>query len=284
MSNGAPASSAAERLGYLAEFAQMQLDGLSHLILVDAASPVSFFAYPDKASDLVPEGCTVHTLAAPGSDVVSALAALAEAVGAGDAEAPVAAAFRPDRPTGELDAETIAAAIGATLPEGAIVSDEANTSGLLDPGHDRRRAPPRLDDAHRRGDRLRNAGGDRRGRRGAGSTGAQPRGGRLGHVHAAGAVDPGPRRPERDDGDLQQPLLRHPEPRAVPDRSGRTGTEGARHVGPPPSRHRLRALSEGVGVPARKAHQRRRSSPKRSSARSSEEGPSLIEVELPTAF
>ena len=125
---------AAERLGYLAEFAQAQLDGLSHLILVDAASPVSFFAYPDKASDLVPEGCSVHTLAAPGSDVVSALAALAEAVGAGDAEAPVAAAFRPDRPTGELDAETIAAAIGATLPEGAIVSDEANTSGLWIPG------------------------------------------------------------------------------------------------------------------------------------------------------
>ena len=27
-----------------------------HLVLVDAASPVSFFAYPDKASDLVPGG------------------------------------------------------------------------------------------------------------------------------------------------------------------------------------------------------------------------------------
>ncbi len=63
-----------ERLGYLAEFAQAQMDGLSHLVLVDALSPVSFFAYPDKASDLVPEGCTVHMLAAPGDDATAALA------------------------------------------------------------------------------------------------------------------------------------------------------------------------------------------------------------------
>ena len=53
-----------ERLAYLAEFAQMQLDGLRHLIVVGAAHPVSFFAYPGKASDLVPEGCNVVSLAA----------------------------------------------------------------------------------------------------------------------------------------------------------------------------------------------------------------------------
>ncbi|HEY5154125.1 MAG TPA: acetolactate synthase large subunit, partial [Acidimicrobiales bacterium] len=40
---------AVDRLGYLAEFAAMQLDGLRHLVLVDAPSPVSFFAYPGKA-------------------------------------------------------------------------------------------------------------------------------------------------------------------------------------------------------------------------------------------
>ena len=47
---------AVERLAYLAEMAQAQLDGVRHLVLVDAKSPVSFFAYPDKASDLVPAG------------------------------------------------------------------------------------------------------------------------------------------------------------------------------------------------------------------------------------
>jgi acetolactate synthase-1/2/3 large subunit len=120
-----------ERLGYLAEFAQAQLDGLSHLILVDAASPVSFFAYPEKASDLVPEGCTVHVLAAPGDDATAALQALADELGAAPDAATLAPAFRPERPTGALNAETFAAAVGALLPEGAIVADEGNTGGLF---------------------------------------------------------------------------------------------------------------------------------------------------------
>jgi acetolactate synthase I/II/III large subunit len=120
-----------ERLGYLAEFAQAQLDGLKHLILVDAASPVSFFAYPDKASDLVPDGCTVHVLAAPGDDATGALLELADAVDAPEDAAEVQAPFRTDRPTGALNAESFAAAVGALLPEGAIVVDEGNTGGLF---------------------------------------------------------------------------------------------------------------------------------------------------------
>ncbi len=122
---------AVERLGYLAEFAQAQLDGLAHLILVDALSPVSFFAYPDKASDLVPDGCQVHVLATPGDDATAALEAVADALGAAPDAATPAAAFRPDRPTGPLNAETLALAIGALLPEGAIVADEGNTGGLF---------------------------------------------------------------------------------------------------------------------------------------------------------
>ena len=52
-----------ERLGYLAEFMTAQLAGLRHLVLVDAKAPVSFFAYPEKPSYLVPDGCEVHVLA-----------------------------------------------------------------------------------------------------------------------------------------------------------------------------------------------------------------------------
>ena len=122
---------AVERLAYFAEMAQGQLEGVRHLILVDATRPVSFFAYPGKASDLVPEGCTVHTLARPGEDAAGALELLAEAIGApADGGAP-APALRPDRPTGALTTETLAAAVGAVLPEGAIVVDEGNTSGLF---------------------------------------------------------------------------------------------------------------------------------------------------------
>ena len=124
---------AVERLMYFAEMAQAQLDGVRHLILVDTTSPVSFFAYPDKASDLVPQGCTVHTLARPGEDATGALEALAEAVGAPAGGAAPAPAVQPDRPVGALTTETLAAAVGAVLPEGAIVVDEGNTSGLFVP-------------------------------------------------------------------------------------------------------------------------------------------------------
>jgi acetolactate synthase-1/2/3 large subunit len=124
---------AVERLGYLAEFTMAQLAGIRHLVLVDAKAPVSFFAYPDKPSDLVPDGCEVHVLAGPSDDVVGGLAALAEVVGAPADAAVRAPASRPDLPTGALTAEAVAAALGALLPEGAIVSDEANTSGLWAP-------------------------------------------------------------------------------------------------------------------------------------------------------
>lgn len=123
---------AVTRLAYLAEMATAQLDGLRHLILVDTKSPVSFFAYPGKPSDLVPEGCEVHILARGNEDAVAALEAVADAVGA-PADAPVTATPMPDRPTGALGANSIAQAIGALLPEGAIVSDEANTSGTFLP-------------------------------------------------------------------------------------------------------------------------------------------------------
>jgi acetolactate synthase-1/2/3 large subunit len=123
-----------DRIAYLAEFAAMQLDGLEHLVLVDAKSPVSFFAYPGKASDLVPQGCTVHTLAGPADDVTGALAALGDRLSADPRTAAVAQPARPDAPTGPLDAGTLCAVLGALLPEGAIVSDEGNTSGLFAPG------------------------------------------------------------------------------------------------------------------------------------------------------
>ena len=119
---------AVERLAYLAEFAELQLSGLRHLVLVDTRSPVSFFAYPGRSSDLVPAGCEVHVLCTGGDDVPQALQHLLDLVGGG--EPALQQALRPERPTGALTGETVAAALGALLPEGAIVSDESNTTGL----------------------------------------------------------------------------------------------------------------------------------------------------------
>jgi acetolactate synthase I/II/III large subunit len=122
---------AVERLGYLAEFAVAQLQGLRNLVLVDAKEPVSFFAYPNLPSELAPEGCEIRDLVADGVLAEAALEALAEALGAPAGGAVRTPSARPDRPSGPLNPETIANAIGALLPEGAIVSDEANTAGLF---------------------------------------------------------------------------------------------------------------------------------------------------------
>jgi acetolactate synthase-1/2/3 large subunit len=62
---------------------------------------------------------------------VGALESLAAEFGAASAPGRLAAASRPERPTGALKADTLANAIGALLPEGAIVVDEGNTSGLF---------------------------------------------------------------------------------------------------------------------------------------------------------
>ena len=120
---------AVDRLAYLAEFATAQLSGARHLVLAGARAPVSFFAYPGLPSSLVPDHCLVHTLAGSGDDVCGALAALADLVAPGARPAPQQPQ-RPGLPDGDLTGESAAAVIGALLPEGAVVSDEANTSGL----------------------------------------------------------------------------------------------------------------------------------------------------------
>jgi acetolactate synthase I/II/III large subunit len=119
-----------ERLAYVPELASVQLSGLKHLILVDAKAPVTFFAYPGLNGALVPEGCRVYELAAPDGDVLGSLEALVEAAGASGAQPAMQEASRPARPIGELTADKVCQAIGAILPEDAIVSDESNTSGL----------------------------------------------------------------------------------------------------------------------------------------------------------
>jgi acetolactate synthase I/II/III large subunit len=127
------------RLAYLGEMAAAQLADTRHLILAGAKAPASFFAYPGMPSWLVPDGCAVHTLAMKGDDGPGALAALADLVAPGAAAQARAAqvqaaqaqpAERPGLPDGTLTAEKASAVIGALLPEGAIVSDESNTSGL----------------------------------------------------------------------------------------------------------------------------------------------------------
>ncbi len=121
-----------ERLGYLAEQVAYQLDGIKHVIIAGTKAPVSFFAYPGKASNLVPEGAQVHVLADIGQDVPRALNEVADLVAA-ETEPVLQEAARPALPSGPLTPQNWVEVIGALLPERAIIADEANTSGLLLP-------------------------------------------------------------------------------------------------------------------------------------------------------
>ena len=120
-----------DRLAYLAEQAEAQLAGVGQLILAGARSPVSFFAYPGRASDLAP--CPVTLLADRDQDVEAALDLLADQVAAGVSPV-VADAARPlPAEPGPLNAISLANTIAASLPEHAIIADEANTSGFALP-------------------------------------------------------------------------------------------------------------------------------------------------------
>jgi acetolactate synthase I/II/III large subunit len=113
------------RLGYFAELAQEQLSGARHLILAGARSPVAFFAYPNLPGDLVPADAKVHSLP------TGRLEEIADLLGA--REPSESASSAPELPTGPLRSDNWVGVIGALLPENAIISDEANTSGLLLP-------------------------------------------------------------------------------------------------------------------------------------------------------
>lgn len=119
-----------ERIPYFAEQIVEFLAGTDLLILVGAAAPVSFFAYPGKPSDCVPEGCRVVHLAHPHEDGVAALEDLASAVGAADEEPVRTRLSLPDLPNGALDQAAVGRALARMLPDDSIIVDEAATNGL----------------------------------------------------------------------------------------------------------------------------------------------------------
>lgn len=118
---------AVERLAYFPEAAEQMLAGMKHLVLVETEAPVSFFGYPGRRSELAPEDCALHVLAAPAEDGAGALAALAGEFGARKFED----ASVPDCrcPEGPMTALSIGQVMAALLPENAILSEEAVSSG-----------------------------------------------------------------------------------------------------------------------------------------------------------
>jgi acetolactate synthase-1/2/3 large subunit len=118
-----------ERIPYPIDQALATLKDIDVLVIVGGQEPVAFFAYPGKPSRLVPEGAAVMTLADPTQDGTQALAALAEALGAPES-APVLTLPRTPMPStvGPLTNDAMAAILAASVPEGAIIAEEALTS------------------------------------------------------------------------------------------------------------------------------------------------------------
>src|ERR1700683_4525119 len=119
-----------QRIPYMPEQAAEFLKGIRKLILIGAAAPVSYFAYPGKSSVLTSPECEIHTLARPGEDYLGALKTLGSALSVQNKNVLIAEKLeRPPQPSGEITLQGLAAAVGALLPENTIVVDEAMTSG-----------------------------------------------------------------------------------------------------------------------------------------------------------
>ena len=121
---------AVERVPYVVAQAMERLAPLKHMIGIGDAEPVAFFAYPDKPSRVLPDGCAVQHLASNDQDGTRTLEMLADALDAHSAAPAVSEAATPGLVTsGPVDPDSISAAVSEFLPEGAVVIDESITSG-----------------------------------------------------------------------------------------------------------------------------------------------------------
>jgi acetolactate synthase-1/2/3 large subunit len=119
-----------ERLPYFPDAALEALAPFRAIVFAGARPPVSFFGYPGVPSVLLPEGVETAVAAAHDGDGRVALEALAEALDVAAGPALAAPLARPPLPHGALTPESVASAIAALQPEGAIVMDEGLTAGL----------------------------------------------------------------------------------------------------------------------------------------------------------
>ncbi len=121
-----------DRLPYFPEMAVDSLGSPAHVVMAGAPEPVAFFGYPGGVSRALDDSTARILLAPPDGDVVAALDALAEEVGAGPWQA--VEQPTPELPAGgSLDITSMAYAVAALQPEGAIVVEEAATSGIVYP-------------------------------------------------------------------------------------------------------------------------------------------------------
>ncbi len=203
-----------ERVPYVVDQATKVLAGVKHIILVGAKMPVAFFAYPDKPSLLAPPDAQGHVLARLDEDMIGALDALAEEVGARSTPAPVVNDPPPTKASWQDHAR------GARRFARRAAAGECDRCRRG--GDDRARlfrsdplgGAARLAVEYGWIDRLGHAARDRCGGRLSRPQGDHLGGRRQCDVHVAGPVDPSPRRARRHHLAVLEPKLRDPARRA----------------------------------------------------------------------
>jgi acetolactate synthase I/II/III large subunit len=117
-----------ERVPYVVDAAVKAMAGTKHLILAGARKPVTFFAYPNKVQSSIPDDAEIHVLARPEQDLCDALARVADTLGCPKV-APPDNGSRPQLGRGALTSDTVAATLGALMPEGSVIADESVSFG-----------------------------------------------------------------------------------------------------------------------------------------------------------
>lgn len=120
---------AVDRIPYSVDAAVESLAGVRDVVLVGAAPPMAFFAYPGKPSLVAPVDARYHVLARPEDDGVEALEYLAAELGAAASIRAGRDESAPRVASGAFTTEGFGTTFAALLPEDAIVVEEAVTSG-----------------------------------------------------------------------------------------------------------------------------------------------------------
>ncbi len=109
-----------ERVPYAADLAIEALSWVEHLVLVSAAAPVGFFAYPNNPSLHYPPTAETQVLARPEHDPEVALQALVDELGIPPAAVPDPGP-RPEPGRGAPTPDGLARTVAALMPEATIV-------------------------------------------------------------------------------------------------------------------------------------------------------------------